>query len=91
MQEALGGTQQFMGEFAFAPDAPVCVVARPFAGDVVGVDTRTLKTVSSAKVGGQPLQVAALPGRRVVARDWKTGALLQGRLEPRRAGLPAWW
>jgi hypothetical protein len=91
MQSAISGTQQFMGDYAFARDAPVCVVARPFAGAVDAVHTGTLKTLSSAKVGGQPLQVAALPEGRVVARDWKTGALLQGRLELRRAGLPSWW
>ena len=91
MQGALSGTQQFMGAYAFAPDAAVCVVARPFSGDVVGVDTRSLKIVSSAKVGGQPLQVAALPEGRVVARDWKTGALLQGRLERHRLARMSWW
>jgi len=84
LQSAFSGTQQFIGDFSFAPDAPLCVVARPFAGDVVGVDVATLKIKSSAKLGRQPLEVAALPGGDVVARDWKTGALLRGTLERRR-------
>jgi len=38
---------------------------------------------SSAKVGQQPLEVVALPGGGIVARDWKTGDLLRGTLERR--------
>jgi hypothetical protein len=87
VQGAAGGTQQFIGEFAFAPDEDLCVVARPFSGDVVGLDAATLGIRHTAKVGRQPLEVAALPGREVVARDWKTGELLRGRLERRVSWL----
>lgn len=83
IQGAAWGTQQFVGEYAFDRDEKLCVVARPFAADVVGVDARTLRIVSRAKVGGQPLQVAVVGGDQVVARDWKTGTLLRGRLERR--------
>jgi len=83
LQTAAAGTQQFIGDFSFAPDQELCAVARPFSGDVVGVDVGTLRIKRSAKVGGQPLEVAALPRGEVIARDWKTGALLRGALESR--------
>jgi hypothetical protein len=83
LQGASAGTQQFIGDFAFVPDQKLCAVARPFSGDVVGVDLDTLKIKRSAKVGRQPLEVAALSGGEVVARDWKTGDLLRGKLEHR--------
>ena len=83
LQRAAAGTQQFIGDFSFPPDADLCVVARPLAGDVVGVDARTLEVTCAAQVGRQPLDVAALPGGQVVARDWKTGDLLRGTLARR--------
>jgi hypothetical protein len=82
MQPASGGTHQFIGRYSFAPDDGACVVARPFNGDVVAVDPATLKIKGSAGLGRQPLEVAALPRGEIVARDWKTGALLRGRLQP---------
>jgi hypothetical protein len=48
------------GGFSFAPDAPLCVVARPFSGDVVAVDTSTLRIKGMAKLGQEPVHVAAL-------------------------------
>src|SRR5262245_11833148 len=80
IQGAAPGTQQFIGDLAFAPDTGLCVVARPFSGDVVAIDRRTLRIQSSAPLGAQPLLVAALANGEIVARDWKTGALLRGRL-----------
>lgn len=80
LQTAAAGTQQFIGDFSFARDQPVCVVARPFSGDVVGVDLPNLRIEWSARVGGQPLEVAVLAQGKVVARDWKTGAPLRGAL-----------
>jgi hypothetical protein len=86
LQDAADGCQQFIGDFSFAPDDKICAVARPFSGDVVGIDTRTLETRSIAKVGQQPLEVAALPSGRIVARDWKTGELLHGHFKRRWFG-----
>ena len=83
LQGAVAGTQQFIGDFSFAPDGNVCVVARPFRGDVVGIDAATLKIKRSARLGRQPLEVAAVQQGDVVARDWKTGDLLHGKLERR--------
>lgn len=87
LQSAFTGTQQFIGDYSFAPDGKFCAVARPFSGDIVGVNIETFKVRLFAKTGMQPLEVAALREGRVVARDWKTGGLLQGTLQPRWFGL----
>ena len=81
LQPERAGTQEFVGDFSFSPDDRLCVVARPFSGDVVAVEPETLKIKSSAKSGGQPLELVALPEGHVVARDWKSGALLRGTLK----------
>ena len=83
LQGAMIGAQEFIGEYAFAPNDDLCVVARPFSGDVIGVDVRNLKIRQSAKVGRQPMEVTALGHDDVVARDWKTGQLLRGTLKRR--------
>lgn len=80
LQKSQSGTAQFVGEFSFNRDESICAVARPFSGDIVGLDPRSLRTRYRAKLGGQPLEVSLLSDRRVFARDWKTGDLLQGRL-----------
>ena len=81
VQGALVGTQQFIGDYSFSPDDDSCVVARPFSGDVVGIDGATLKVKGTAKLGRQPLEVVALPHGEVVARDWQTGDPLRGKLK----------
>jgi hypothetical protein len=80
LQGASRGTAQFIGSFSFDAHETLCAVARPFSGDIVALDPKTLRTRYRAKVGGQPLEVAVLGGHRVFARDWKTGSLLTGRL-----------
>jgi len=84
VQRGANGAQQFIGEYSFGPDG-ACIVARPFSGDVVSLDPSTLKIKQTAKVGGQPLEAAALPDGDVMARDWKTGDVLRGSL--RRRGI----
>jgi hypothetical protein len=83
LQDALQGVNEFVGDFAFSPEGDLCMVARPFSGDVLGLDPKTLKTRSSARLGHQPLELLALSGTEVAARDWKTGALLRGTLKRR--------
>ncbi|MGH7771155.1 MAG: hypothetical protein ACREQA_02830, partial [Candidatus Binatia bacterium] len=83
LQRADAGTQQFIGDFSFAPDEDICAVARPFSGDIVGIDVATLKVKRSARLGRQPLELVALPHGEVAARDWKSGDLLQGKLKRR--------
>ena len=82
LQDAAAGTTQFIGEFAFDADESICAVARPFSGDVIGLDPRTLRTEYQCQLGRQPLEVGLLRDRRVFARDWKSGDLLRGTLEP---------
>ena len=84
LQGAWTGTQQFIGEFSLAPEQGLCVVARPFSGDVAGVDMTTLRITCTARLGRQPFEAVALRDGDVVARDWKTGDLLRGTLERRR-------
>jgi hypothetical protein len=74
------GIRNFVGGFAFATDGS-CIVARPFSGDVVALDHRTLKVRRKVSLGSQPLEVAPLANGEVVARDWKTGRLLRGILK----------
>ncbi len=87
LQGAAAGTMQFVGNFDFDPNERLCVVARPFSGDVVGLDPATLKVRSSARLGKQPLEIAVLPENRVVARDWKSGEALHGKLRNRLFGF----
>ncbi len=83
LQGAAVGTQQFIGDYSFAPDGATCVIARPFSGDAVEVDSTTLKVTRSVRLGRQPLELVALPGAEVLARDWKTGDVLRGTLKRR--------
>jgi hypothetical protein len=80
LQGAAEGAGQFIGEFSFSADG-TCCVPRPYSGDVVAVDDR-LKIVKIAKVGRQPEEAIELPNGDVIARDWKSGDLLRGRMQP---------
>lgn len=80
IQPPIEGAGHFVGHYAFTRDERICAVARPFSGDVVGIDTRSFKLRYRCLTGGQPLEVAVLEDRGVVARDWQTGNLLRGRL-----------
>jgi hypothetical protein len=80
LQGAAQGTAQFIGQFTFNDDESICAVARPYSGDVLGLNPRTLRTSHRAKLGKQPLEVALLRDGTVCARDWKSGDLLRGKL-----------
>ncbi|MFN4296838.1 MAG: hypothetical protein ACK4FB_08340 [Brevundimonas sp.] len=56
-----------------------CIVARPFSGDVLRLDTSTLAVVDQAPIGGQPLSVCWLEGDEFLTRDWKTGKVRRGQ------------
>jgi len=84
LQSAWSGTQQFVGELTIAAEERLCMVARPFSGDVIGVDMASFGIKATARLGRQPLEAILLPGSEVVARDWKTGDLLRGTLRRRR-------
>jgi hypothetical protein len=83
LQNAAAGTRQFIGDYSFVPDETICLVARPFSGDVVGIDTKTLRIKYSAKIGRQPLEAVLFESGKVIARDWKTGDILKGKLKRR--------
>jgi hypothetical protein len=82
LQSDAAGTRQFIGGFSFDADEKLCLVARPFSSDVVGLDPTTLQTRFRCALNGQPLEASALPDGTVIARDWKSGALLCGQLNP---------
>ena len=79
-RDAEGGGQ-FVGEWSFNRDDTLCAVARPFSGDVVGVETATFRQTYRAAIGRQPLDVELLSDGRIIARDWRTGDMLRGALE----------
>jgi len=82
LQEGGNGMERlFIGEYGFDKDESVCVVARPFSGDIVGIDPNSFKVILRAETKGQPLEVGILCDNRVISRDWKTGRLLQGILQ----------
>ena len=82
LQASVDDARAFVGDWSFTQDGTVCAVARPFSGDVVGLDTTTFKVTSRAVTGEQPLGLAVLNDGRVFARDWKTGKRLSGQLQP---------
>lgn len=82
LQEAKDGMQRlFIGEYCFNSDESLCAVACPYNGDVVGIDPNNFKVIFRAEMQGQPLEVGLLRDNYVIARDWKTGQLLQGTLQ----------
>lgn len=80
LQMAVAGTAQFIGDWSFNNDESLCLVSRPFNGDVVAISTDDLKTKFAAKTGNQPLQSVFINNINIIGRDWKTGALLKGSL-----------
>lgn len=80
LQMAVTGTAQFIGDWTFNNDESLCLVARPFNGDVVAISTDELKIKFVAKTGKQPLQSVFVGNGNIIGRDWKTGALLKSSL-----------
>ena len=73
----LSGSAQFVGSLWFNAEETICVVARPFSGDVVALDPADLTIKAVVPIGGQPLEAVILASGHVIARDWQTGKLLQ--------------
>jgi hypothetical protein len=72
LQGSAPGTAEFIGKFCFTSDESMCVVARPYSGDVVALDPRSMRVLYRAALGMQPFDAAVLSGNRVIARHWKT-------------------
>jgi hypothetical protein len=81
LQTAAQGAAEFIGDWSFNEDESLCLVSRPFSGDIVAISADDLKIRYIAKTGKQPLEAIFLKGGKVVARDWKTGELLIGSLK----------
>lgn len=80
LQDAASGTMQFIGNFSFDPTEALCLAARPFSGDVVVLDADSMRQKQRLALGRQPLDVGLLADGTVIARDWKTGDVLEHKL-----------
>jgi hypothetical protein len=76
-----GNVAQFIGGWAFDASGSMCVVGRPFSGDVLGIDAESFTVTKKAHLGGQPLDVAVLSDGRIFARSWQSGDQLRGELQ----------
>jgi hypothetical protein len=74
------GMGQFIGDFCFDPTESACLVARPFSGDAVALDATSMRQSHCIPFGQQPLEIGLLSNGMLIARDWKTGALLSQKL-----------
>lgn len=80
LQEAAKGNAQFIGSFSFNSQNDQCIVARPFSGDVIGLN-RDLKIKYTCNIGSQPLEAVLIHDDIVIARDWQSGKLLKGEMK----------
>lgn len=71
---------RYTGQFGFTDDESLCVVARPFLGDAVVVDTAKVEIVARVHFEGMPQSVAVLPGGQIYAREWNSGRLLRAAI-----------
>jgi hypothetical protein len=75
-QPATDGTRMFLGDVWCADDRSPLLIARPGSGDVVMIDTDSLRIRQAWRTGRQPFTAALVDGE-LIARDWKTGDLLR--------------
>jgi len=64
-------SRQFIGDYDLGWDS--CVVARPFSGDVLRLDSESFDEIGGTSVSGQPLAICSISNTQVVTRDWKSG------------------
>jgi len=62
------------------PDEAFAVVPRPGMADIADAGHDTMTLIRTRHLGMQPLVAVVLDGGHVIARDWKTGQLLQADL-----------
>lgn len=80
LQEAANGTSQFIGSFSLNSQNDLCIIARPFSGDVIGTN-KSFKIKYICELGNQPLEAMLMHDNTVIARDWQTGKLLKGKMK----------
>ncbi|TSD65994.1 hypothetical protein FFF34_000925 [Inquilinus sp. KBS0705] len=78
LQDEAEGCSQFIGKFSFNAENDWCIVARPFSGDVIGLN-KYFKIDYQCKTGSQPIEAVLLKNGLVIARDWQTGMLVKGK------------
>jgi hypothetical protein len=76
LQPAGGGGGRPPGVLWMPPDERHVIVTRPFSADVTVLEAGTMTIVEHHEMGGQPVDAAALPDGRIIARDRTTGATL---------------
>jgi hypothetical protein len=88
LQPAPQGTMQFAGELFVWAAQRKAVIPRPFSGDVAVIDPVAGRIKCKAPLGRQPLSCVVTANGRVIARDWKSGAWIEGNIptNPR-----PWW
>jgi len=85
LQPPKNGMGQFCGEYVFNKTQTCCLVSRPFSNDVICLNTKNLKIERKVELNNEPLEVALIENDFVIARSWKTGKLITGKL--RKVGL----
>ncbi|MGN6638909.1 MAG: hypothetical protein ACTHJ8_08350 [Mucilaginibacter sp.] len=80
LQKASEHTSQFVGSISFDLKKDICIVARPFNGDVIGIN-KNLEVKYTCNIGKQPLEAVLMNNNIVLARDWHTGTLLKGKMK----------
>lgn len=80
LHDAPEDTAMFVGDLWMPPDEAFAVVPRPGRADIAVVDPDTMTLIRTRHLGRQPLVAVVTDGGHVVARDWKTGDLLQADL-----------
>lgn len=72
----------WMGGACFNRDESLCAVARPYSGDVLGIDVDSFRVTHRAVTGGEPVDVVLLSDRRIFTLEWKSGKVRHAKLEP---------
>ena len=80
LQLSADGTMKFIGDWTFNNDESLCLVPRPFSGDVVAISSDDLKPKFISKTGKQPIQSILVNDKCIIGRDWKTGSLIKGSI-----------
>jgi hypothetical protein len=81
LQHPKNGMGQFCGEYVFNKTQTYCLVSRPFSNDAICLNTKNLKIEKKVELNHEPLEIALVDNEFVIARSWKTGKLITGKLK----------